>query len=114
MCRNPFNCDPAEFCTGTSETCPVDVHDPDGTACGPTNPCVTGQTCTGGVCGGGTPLPSGTICDTPFECIDYECDGSGSCEPVFTSDPCDDFDACTSNDTCTDGFCQGGPVDCGA
>lgn len=114
MCRNPFDCNPAEFCTGASGACPPDVQDPDGTPCGPTNPCVTGQTCTAGACGGGTPLPAGTSCAPPIECAAFECNGAGGCEFSFTTDPCDDGDVCTTNDACLDGYCQGGPaVDCG-
>src|SRR5215468_1587844 len=113
MCRNPFVCDPAEFCTGASATCPPDVHDPDGTPCSSSD-CVTGSTCSGGMCTGGTPLPAGTSCGPPIECAALQCDGSGSCEVVFTTDPCDDGDACTTNDACLDGYCTGGPpLDCG-
>src|SRR5262249_19081081 len=85
-----------------------------GTPCG-SNPCISAQTCTGGVCGGGTPEPQGTSCGDPAECVALECDGAGSCDVVFPPDPCDDFDACTTNCTCADGICQGGPpVSCGA
>src|SRR5262245_53584253 len=46
------NCDPAEPCNGVSPTYPADVHDPDGTPCASNNPCVTWETCSGGICSG--------------------------------------------------------------
>ena len=115
MCRSPFTCDPAEFCTGTSAVCPPDVKDPDDTPCDDGDPCATGKTCTGGVCTNGTPLSAGTTClDSIPPCVDFQCDGAGSCQPVFTTSPCDDGDPCTTADTCSDGFCTGGPAfDCG-
>ena len=59
-------------------------------------------------------MPAGTSCGPPIDCAALECDGAGSCAVVFTTDPCDDGDACTTNDACLDGFCQGGPaLDCG-
>jgi hypothetical protein len=115
LCRNAFNCDPAEFCTGSSETCPANVTDPDGTPCNDNDPCATGKTCTAGICTNGTPLPAGTECNPPFECIAFECDGAGTCDIIYHNDPCDDFDLCTTNDACSDGACLGGPpLDCGA
>jgi hypothetical protein len=113
MCRNPFPCDPAEFCTGTSETCPADVKDPDGTACSTNNPCLTGETCSSGICANGTAVAAGTTCDVSIPCMDFQCDGMGTCQDVFNSDPCDDGDACTTNDACSTGFCTGAPLDCG-
>jgi len=115
LCRNAFNCDPVEFCTGSSETCPPDVKDPDGTACSTNNPCLSGETCSSGVCTNGTPAPAGTTCLPSELCIDFQCDGSGSCNIVFNTDPCDDGDMCTTNDACTQGYCTGGPpLDCGS
>jgi len=114
LCRNAFNCDPAEFCTGASETCPADVKDPDDTPCTTNNPCLTGETCSSGICTNGTPVLAGTTCSDSIPCIDFQCDGFGSCQDVFNTDPCDDGDSCTTNDACSDGFCAGGPpLDCG-
>lgn len=47
LCRasKDFTCDPeVEFCTGTSGSCPPDVHAPDGTECN------GGKTCASGFC----------------------------------------------------------------
>jgi hypothetical protein len=54
--------------------------------------------------------PEGTSCGFTFECEAQQCDGSGTCQFVTFEGPCDDFNDCTTNDTCTDGFCQGQSV----
>lgn len=36
-------CDPLETCTGSSSTCPVDQNSPDGTSCGSSLQCASGQ-----------------------------------------------------------------------
>ena len=112
ICRTAHTCDPAEFCTGTSATCPADLKSPDGTACS-SNPCLSDETCSGGFCTNGTPIAAGTTCSDPFECNVFQCDGMGTCQDIFTSDPCDDGDACTTNDACSQGYCQGVALDCG-
>lgn len=45
ICRPSIDsaCDQAEYCTGTSRTCPADVHTPDGDSCGNGLACASGQ-----------------------------------------------------------------------
>src|SRR5262249_56531113 len=54
--------------------------------------------------------PAGTSCGFAGQCGADECNGSGTCQFVTFEGPCDDFNDCTTNDTCTDGNCQGQPV----
>jgi cysteine-rich repeat protein len=55
--------------------------------------------------------PEGTSCGFTGECEAQRCDSSGTCQFVVLTGPCDDFNDCTTNDTCTTfGFCQGQPV----
>jgi hypothetical protein len=115
LCRNSFPCDPAEYCTGASQSCPADLKDPDGTACSTNNACLTAETCSSGICTNGTPVAAGTTCLDSVPCVDFQCDGIGGCQDVFNTDPCDDGDLCTTNDVCSEGFCASGPpLDCGA
>jgi hypothetical protein len=54
-------CDVAESCDGVGNACPADGFVANGTNCDDTNFCNGTQTCTGGVCGGGTsPLRHGS------------------------------------------------------
>jgi hypothetical protein len=113
-CRQAFVCDPAEFCTGSSATCPPDLKAPDGTTCSSGNSCESNETCSSGICTNGTPIVAGTTCDVSTECADFQCDGLGTCQEIDNNNPCDDGDACTTNDACNNGFCNGGPpLDCG-
>lgn len=44
VCRDSTGvCDPQEFCTGSSSTCPTDESKPDGTSCGSGLQCASGQ-----------------------------------------------------------------------
>lgn len=45
ICRPSIDsaCDQAEYCTGSSRTCPADVHTPDGDSCGDGLTCASGQ-----------------------------------------------------------------------
>ena len=106
-------CDAPDHCDGSSPLC-ADARAANGTPCDDFNPCTVNEACMGGVCTGGTLLPAGTNCfpgnDDP--CNDFQCDSTGICQILFTTNPCDDGDACTQNDTCADGFCNGTPVTC--
>ena len=52
-------------------------------------------------------------CDDDNVCTRDICNTSGLCEYANTSGVCDDGDACTTDDTCSDGSCVGGPpLDC--
>jgi len=49
VCRPSVNsqCDPAEYCTGNTATCPTDTHTADGTTCGSSG---QGLSCAAGQC----------------------------------------------------------------
>ena len=56
VCRPVANdCDVSDTCTGTSKDCPSDSSAPAGTACENVSACISGGTCAGPVCLGGTP-----------------------------------------------------------
>jgi len=61
----------AETCSGTGTPCPADGAQPNGTPCEDGNACTTAQTCTAGVCGGG----SAVVCP-----LCERCDGVGGCQ----------------------------------
>ncbi|HWP65316.1 MAG TPA: hypothetical protein VNO26_05330 [Candidatus Limnocylindria bacterium] len=71
VCRPAADaCDAAEMCTGLSATCPADGALPDGSPCDVTA-CLTGETCTNGECGGGSPVvcPECESCDPTAGCV---------------------------------------------
>jgi hypothetical protein len=71
--------------------------------------CTTGDTCSGGKCGGKI-----VNCDDNNPCTNDSCDPKIGCQhSVQTGVLCSDSDACTSNDKCTTGGkCAGDKVDC--
>ena len=105
------SCDALDFCDGASPECPNLVK-PDGTPCDVGNPCAGTSACNAGTCVPETFAPPGTNCLPPgFDdpCVLAECDSAGGCMVQPTTNPCDDGDACTTDDTCGDFYCQGGP-----
>ncbi len=50
--------------------------------------------------------------DDNWSCIAHACT-EGACTYSYTTEPCDDEDACTMMDSCLDGLCGGLPVECG-
>lgn len=102
-------CDALDFCDGAAPTCP-ELQRPNGTPCDDGDLCTLTSTCSTGTCVPGTLAPAGTNC-LPFvdPCVDGLCDSAGGCIISPTTNPCDDEDACTTNDTCNDFSCQGGP-----
>jgi cysteine-rich repeat protein len=93
---------------------PVDVA---GSRCGngvldPGEVCDDGNQSNGDCCSAtcDSIAPEGTSCGFAGECLAQQCNGSGACQFVTLEGPCDDFNDCTTNDTCTDGSCQGQPV----
>jgi len=128
-------CDPAEFCNGTSKTCPPNAYSPAGTAC-PSD----GNECTNDVCNGGglcthPNKPEGSSCDDGQYCTIWEACWNGSCgdglprtcsggdqcnepycdeatdqcrtRPKPNGTPCDDGQYCTTGETCQGGSCSG-------
>ena len=68
---NPVVCTPSDPChvagvcnTGTGAC--SNPNAPDGTGCNDPDPCVSGETCTAGVCGGGVPAPPGELQNARF------------------------------------------------
>jgi hypothetical protein len=73
-------CDVAESCDGVGNACPADGFVANGTGCDDTNFCNGAQTCTGGVCGGGTsPCGMGQSCDENSDlCFTGSCPANAS------------------------------------
>ena len=93
------SCDPVQGCVFTNNHA----------ACSDGNACTTNDTCSGGVCVGGSPL----VCDDGNVCTDDSCDPIQGCRFLDNSGPCDDGSACTTNDICSGGACVGGaPPNC--
>ncbi len=51
-------------------------------------------------------------CDDGLLCTDDSCDTQTGCLHQNNQASCDDGDACTTNDRCTNGVCQGEPIEC--
>jgi len=96
-------CEPS---TGLCEAKPTG----DGGPCDDTNPCTTGEACSAGACGGGSP----TSCDDANPCTDDGCDPkAGGCTHTPNTAPCDVGNKCTYADQCSGGLCkQGKDVEC--
>jgi MYXO-CTERM domain-containing protein len=60
----------------------------------------------------GVPCETAADClDDSGPCTDFECN-EGVCAYPKTTEPCDDFDACTDVDTCSEGMCIGVSISC--
>jgi hypothetical protein len=116
-CRGTADvCADAEACTVDTCACegrtPRCTHTPvvDGTECElDPNACAAPDTCRGGVCTAGAPLPldDGNVCTLD------RCDKGDVKHDPLTGDQCDDGDACTRDDRCAAGTCAGGArVEC--
>lgn len=58
------------------------------------------------------PCATDTDCfDDGWSCIVHACN-MGACTYSYTTEPCDDENACTHTDTCAEGLCGGMEVDC--
>ncbi len=110
-CPAPDGCHTTGVCALATGLCVFSTQ-PDGTACSDGNVCVQAETCTDGVCGGGTAIPC-TALD--------QCHVVGVCNPVTgCSNPtatdgttCNDGNPCTEGEVCLSGACVGGnPVTC--
>jgi cysteine-rich repeat protein len=77
--------------------------------------CDDSNTANGDCCSSSCRLdPVGTACEGDRNtCTDDVCSGSGVCEHLNNTLPCEDGKFCTAGDTCGDGLCiPGGPRDC--
>ncbi len=120
LCLSHAECDDGNPCT--NNTCEADGchHEPLVTgACDDGDPCTAGESCQGGVCGGG---------DFVCECKnDADCPAASDPCRVRTCDldahvcvegprdngtPCDDANPCTEGEACWDGACTGGAQVC--
>lgn len=126
VCVGTCECREDADCTATADQCTrmacvdyqcVQVPDTtlDGMGCDDGAFCTTGETCNGGLCGGG----SATNCDDAGDgnCLQGVCDeAAGACvaQPKAASATCSDGDPCTTGDTCsgTDATCAGTPMVC--
>ena len=89
------SCDPKSGCTSQNA--------PNGTKCDDGKFCFEGETCTAGVCGGGTPRDCSA---TAPPCKVGSCnESSASCvyTPASGSLTCDDGDPCTQGEKCSSG-----------
>ncbi len=134
---SPIDCSAfTDFCNegvcnaGVCEALPIN----EGGACDDLELCTVGETCSEGICSGGTPnpcddgiactidscdanecvhTPDDGSCDDGNDCTDDVCTAGVGCE--FNNDDtnaCDDGDSCTENDSCAEGACGGTAVDC--
>lgn len=113
------DCDPPEFCTGVSTTCPANVHRPDGFLCSP-----DGNPCTLDVCDNASGLcihPAGNAtvqCRAATDVCDAAefCDGSSTaCPPDVKKSagtPCPDDGKLCTKDQCngSSNACQHTPA----
>jgi Dictyostelium (slime mold) repeat len=101
MCddANPCTTDACDAALGCQHTAL-----PDGASCDDSTVCNGAEMCSAGVCQPGTPL----VCDDLNPCTDDACDSSSGCFAINDdTNPCDDFNACTSPDWCQAGTCGG-------
>ena len=131
-CHNSGTCDK------TLGVCPA--RKTNGTTCASGNSCKTAETCTSGVCGGGSNVTNGTTCNDANACTTGETCQSGACSggsavtctadqchtvgvcvaatgcpaPQAKADgtTCNDSSMCTTGDACTAGICTGATVTC--
>ena len=106
----PLDCSDPNPCTDDSCSPVVGcVHSNNTATCSDGNACTDGDACANGSCVGGGPLP----CDDGNPCTDDACDPASGCTHTNNSAPCNDANVCTTNDTCSNGACAGGPaIDC--
>ncbi len=105
----PNSCNDGNPCTDDSCSGGACVNDPiaDGNSCDDGAWCTEGETCTGGLCGGG----AGRDCSDGDACTADGCNEvADACmnNPVADGTACDDNDACNVGETCTGGACGGG------
>lgn len=103
---NTASCNPA----GVDGNCDTLTPTNEAGACSG-DPCLSGEVCTGGVCGGGSAIDCSTAGD---DCNTASCDpggAEGNCDSLATINEggaCDDGMACTLSTVCAVGVCGGG------
>jgi hypothetical protein len=75
--------------------------------------CVAANRCETATCVGNVCMRSPVACPPDGNpCTDDVCDPTAGCQYVPNAAPCNDFNVCTMNDTCTRGVCVGVPRSC--
>jgi len=102
-----------DSCDEIANECVRDAAAADGNPCDDTSFCSVGETCSGGICGGG----SGRDCSDDNQCTVDSCDEiEDQCvndSAAANGSPCDDGLFCNEGETCSGGVCSGGsPLDC--
>ena len=103
----PVSCDDDNLCT--DDACEDFVGctaTPNTSPCDDNSLCTTDDACVDGACTGGTPLD----CNDVKTCTDDACEADSGCTHIVNTAPCNDNNACTTNDTCDQGDCHGGPA----
>ena len=105
-----LDCDDANLCT--NDACDLVagcIHFDNALACEDGDACTVDDQCAGSNCVPGAPPD----CDDKNLCTDDSCDPQIGCVNAANQEPCNDGNACTTNDTCADSSCAGGPApDC--
>lgn len=96
-------------CDPTSGVCTSGTNVANGTACRQEGfagfGCATVGTCMNGTCTGASPPEP---CNDFNQCtVNDTCTTMGSCQGTMTTGVCDDGNSCTANDRCTNGSCAG-------
>lgn len=96
-------------CDPTSGVCTAGTNVANGTACRQEGfagfGCPTVGTCMNGTCTGSSPA---VPCNDFNQCtVNDTCTPTGTCQGTMTTGACDDGNSCTTNDHCTNGSCAG-------
>ncbi len=106
-----YSCDDGKGCTADAcDGLGGCSHKPilEGEACNDGDACTVNDVCNAGGCAG-KPKDCSKL---DGACTTGTCNGSGACEATPKGGGCDDGDPCTKNDACSNGACQGTPLDC--
>ena len=106
VCTQPTNPCQQSTCDPMTGNC-ITSNVGDGSSCSTGDKCKVGQTCTGGVCGGGIDVQCGA---PPSACQTVACVPASGCvtSNVANGTTCSTGDMCVSSQTCQSGSCQGG------
>ncbi len=77
-----------------------------GLPCSDGDACTDGDLCADGSCAAG----KAKSCSDGNPCTDDLCDKALGCQSKANSAPCDDNNKCSTDDSCADGKCNGGPA----
>lgn len=110
-CRADGEKHPDNACQACKATSPAKWTSLDGPVCSDGNTCTVGDRCKLGVCTGNPFIcPAAGPCEQAGECNEK----TGLCEYAPRPDglTCSDDDPCTVGDACSEGECQGTPIQC--